>query len=124
MHIMQEMGVDDVTPILYMNSQSIFASIQGNVFRGTGVAHIATKFHLAAKMVWNKGVEMEYALSDEMVADALTMAPVKLVFLRLRELIVDGTGGACLMVLICFWDLEPHMLFEGVYGIKGSLMVN
>ena len=84
MHIMQEMGVDDVTPILYMNSQLMFASIRGNVFLGTGVVHIATKFHLAAEVVWNKGVEMKYALSNEMVTDALTKAPAKPVFLWLR----------------------------------------
>jgi hypothetical protein len=47
------------------------------------VAHIATKYHLAADMVRDGEVELEYIPSDQMLADGFTKGLPKPSFLKL-----------------------------------------
>lgn len=81
MHLMEEIGIE-IKPVVYTDSQSMLASVKNRIFRGTEVAHIATKFHLAADMVRENRVGMEYIPTTEMVADALTKALPKPAFLE------------------------------------------
>ena len=80
--ILHELGISD-RPILHTDYQSMLASIKGNIYRGTHVTHIATKFHLAAEMVRNGEIEIRYAATVDIVADAMTKALPKPVFLPL-----------------------------------------
>jgi hypothetical protein len=80
-HLMDELGID-CKPKILTDSQSMLASIKGRIYRGTAVAHIATKYHLAADMVRDGEVEMEYIPSDEMIADMFTKALPKPSFLK------------------------------------------
>ena len=80
--ILHELGISD-RPILYTDSQSMLASIKGNIYRGTHVTHIATKFHLAAEMVRNGEIDIQYVATVDMLADAMTKALPKPVFLPL-----------------------------------------
>ena len=80
--ILHELGVSQ-RPILNTDSQSMLASIKGNIYRGTQITHIATKFHLAAEMVRNGEIELRYVATVDMVADAMTKALPRPVFLPL-----------------------------------------
>jgi RNase P subunit RPR2 len=76
MRLMEEIGID-IRPMVYTDSQSMLASVKNRIYRGTEVAHIATKFHLAADMVRENQFDMEYIATTEMLADALTKALAK-----------------------------------------------
>ena len=67
--ILHELGISN-RPILHTDSQSMLASIKGNIYRGTQVTHIATKFYLAAEMVRNGEIDLRYVATVDMVVDA------------------------------------------------------
>jgi hypothetical protein len=48
--ILNELGIPTI-PHVFSNSQSLIASIKNRIYRGTSVAHIATKYYLGADMV-------------------------------------------------------------------------
>jgi len=48
-HLMNELGIP-TAPHVFSDSQSLIASIKNRIHRGTAVAHIATKYNLAADM--------------------------------------------------------------------------
>jgi len=75
-HLMEELGID-CKPKILTDSQSMLASIKGRIYRGTAVIRMATKYHLAADMVRDGEVEMEYISSDEMIADMFTKELLK-----------------------------------------------
>ena len=70
-------------PVIYTDSQSMLSSVKGRIYRGTAVAHIATKFYLGADMVTDGEVRLEYIPSEKMLADGFTKALPKPAFLKL-----------------------------------------
>ena len=92
-HLLNEFGVGDINgkPIMFTDSKSMLESVKRRIYRGTAVAHIATKYHLAADIVRDGEIELEYVPSDGMLADSFTKA------LRKRGIsetvLVDGAPG-------------------------------
>jgi hypothetical protein len=56
-HLLNELGIP-TSPHVFSDSQSLIASINHRVFRGTAVAHIATKFYLAADIARNREIDL------------------------------------------------------------------
>jgi hypothetical protein len=48
-HLLNELGIPTI-PHVSSDSQSLIASIKNRIYCGTTVAHIATKYYLAADM--------------------------------------------------------------------------
>jgi 4-hydroxyphenylpyruvate dioxygenase-like putative hemolysin len=46
---LNELGIPTI-PHVFFDSQSLIASIKNRIYRGTSVAHIATKYYLGADM--------------------------------------------------------------------------
>jgi len=107
-HLMEELGID-CKPKILTDSQSMLASIKGRIYRGTAVVHIATKYHLAADMVRDGEVEMEYIPSDEMIADMLTKELPKPSFLKqcMSDLVQRFRGIFCFGTW--FYVLQPFL---------------
>ena len=84
-HLLLEFGIGNANgkPIMFTNSKSMLESVKARIYRGTAVAHIATKYHLAADMVRDGEIELEYVPSDGMLADGFTKALRKPAFRRL-----------------------------------------
>jgi hypothetical protein len=47
--ILNELGIPTI-PHVFSDSQSLIVSIKNRIYRGTSVAHIATKYYLGADM--------------------------------------------------------------------------
>jgi hypothetical protein len=69
--LLHEFGEKANTTML-SDSQSMIASITNNIYRGTMVTHIATKFYLAIDLVHSGDVQLHYTSSGTMLADAMT----------------------------------------------------
>jgi len=54
-HLLNELGIPTI-PQVFCNSQSVIASIKNKIYCGTAVAHIATKYYLAADMTRDKEI--------------------------------------------------------------------
>jgi len=52
------------------------------MYRGTAVAHIATKYYLAADMARDGEIDLSYVLTAEMLADCFTKPLLKPAFLK------------------------------------------
>jgi hypothetical protein len=54
------------------DSQSLIASIKNRIYRGTAVAHIATKYYLAADIARDEEIDLSYVPTAEMLAYCFT----------------------------------------------------
>jgi len=70
-HLLNELGMPTIAH-LFSNSQSLIASIKNRIYRGNAVAHIATKYYLAADMAIDGEIDLSYVLTAEMLADCFT----------------------------------------------------
>jgi len=70
-HLLNELGITMI-PHLFSDSQSLIASIKNRIYCGTAVAHIATKYHLAADMARDGEIDLSYVPTAEMLADCFT----------------------------------------------------
>jgi hypothetical protein len=58
-HLLKELGIPTI-PYVFSDSQSLIASIKNRIYRGTAVAHIATKYYLAADMARDRVIDLSY----------------------------------------------------------------
>jgi hypothetical protein len=59
-------------PHVFSNAQSLLASITNRIYRGTAVAHIATKYYLAADIARDGEIDVSYVPTAEMLTDCFT----------------------------------------------------
>jgi hypothetical protein len=70
-HLLNELGIRTI-PHVFSDSQSLIASIKNRIYRGTAVAHIATKYYLAADIARDGEIDLSYIPTAEMLADCFT----------------------------------------------------
>jgi len=78
------------------DSQSLMASIKNRIYRGTAVAHIATKYYLAADMARDGEIDLRYIPTAEVLADCSTKPLLKPTVLKegaVRGMIGIGLGN-------------------------------
>jgi transposase InsO family protein len=63
---------DGAKPRIYGDNESMVTSLRNRIYRGTEVAHIATKFYLAADLVHDGHVDLIQVPTTEMLADGFT----------------------------------------------------
>jgi len=80
-HLLNELGIPTI-PDVFSDSQSLIASIKNRIYRGTAVAHIATKYYLAADMARDGEIDLSYVPTAEMLADCFTKPLPKPAFLK------------------------------------------
>jgi hypothetical protein len=70
-HRLNELGIPTI-PHVFSDSQSLIESIKNIIYRRTAVAHIATKYYLAADMARDGEIDLSYVLTAEMLGDCFT----------------------------------------------------
>jgi hypothetical protein len=70
-HHLNELGIPTI-PHVFSDSQSLIVSIKNIIYRRTAVAHIATKYYLAADMARDGEIDLSYVLTAEMLGDCFT----------------------------------------------------
>jgi hypothetical protein len=70
-HLLNELDILTI-PHVFSDSQSLIASIKNRIYRGTAVAHIPTKYYLAADMARDGEIDLSYVLTTEMLTDCFT----------------------------------------------------
>jgi len=80
-HRLNELGIPTI-PHVFSDSQSLIASINNRIYRGTAVAHIATKTYRAADMARDGEIDLSYVPTAEMLADCFTKPLPKPAFLK------------------------------------------
>jgi len=80
-HLLNELGIPTI-PHVFSDSLSLIASIKNRIYRGTAVAHIATKSYLAADMARDGEIDLSYVPTAEMLADCFTKPLPKPAFLK------------------------------------------
>ena len=75
-HLLNKLGIPTI-PQVSSYSQSLITSMKNRICRGTAVAHIATKYSLAADMAKDGEIDWSYVLTAEMLADCFTKPLVK-----------------------------------------------
>jgi len=81
--LLNELGIP-TTPHVFSDSQSLMESITNRIYRETAVAHIATKYYLAADMGRDGGIDLSYVPTAEMLADCFIKPMPKPAFLKQR----------------------------------------
>jgi hypothetical protein len=80
-HLFNELGIPMIAHV-FSDSQSLISSIKNRIYRGTAVAHIATKYYLAADMARDGEIDLSYVPTAEMLADCFTKPLPKPAFLK------------------------------------------
>jgi len=80
-HHLNELGIPTI-PHVFSDSQSLIASINNRIYRGTAVAHIATTYYLAADMARDGEIDLSSVPTAEMLADCFTKPLPKPAFLK------------------------------------------
>jgi len=80
-HLLNELGIPTI-PHVFSDSQSLITSIKNRIYRGTAVAHIATKYYLAAVMARDGEIDLSCVPTAEMLADCYTKPLPKPAFLK------------------------------------------
>jgi hypothetical protein len=80
-HLLNELGIPTI-PHVFSDSQSLIASIKNRIYRGTAVAHIATKYYLVADMARDGEIDLNYVPTPEMFTDCFTKPLPKPAFLK------------------------------------------
>jgi hypothetical protein len=80
-HLLNELGIPTI-PHVFPDSQSLIASIKNRIYGRTAVAHIATKYYLAADMARDGEIDLSYVPTTEMLADCFTKPLPKPSFLK------------------------------------------
>jgi len=80
-HLLNELGIPTI-PHVFSDSQSLIASIKNRIYLGTAVAHIATKYYLAADMARDGEIDLSYIPTAEILADCFTKPLPKPAFLK------------------------------------------
>jgi len=80
-HLLNELGIPPI-PHMFSHSQSPIMSIKNRISCRTAVAHIATKYYLAADMARDREIDLSYVPTAEMLADCFTKPLPKSAFLK------------------------------------------
>jgi hypothetical protein len=64
--------IGSAKPRIYGDNESTVTSLRNRIYRGTEVAHIATKYYLAADLVHEGHVELIQVATEDMLADPFT----------------------------------------------------
>jgi len=80
-HLLNDLGIPSI-PDGISDKQSLITSIKNQIYRGTAVAHIATKYCLAADMTGDGEIELSYVPTAEMPADCFTNPLPKPTFIK------------------------------------------
>jgi len=80
-HLLNELGIPTI-PQVFSNSQPLITRIKNRIYCGTAVAHIATKYNLAADMARDGEIDLSFLPTTEMVADCFTKPLPKSAFLK------------------------------------------
>jgi hypothetical protein len=70
-NLLNELGISTI-PHVISDSQSLIASIKNRMHRRTAVAHIATKYYLAADTARDGEIDFSYVPTAEILADCFT----------------------------------------------------
>jgi hypothetical protein len=70
-HLFNELGIP-MSPNVFSHSPSLIASVMNKIYPGTAVAHITSKYYLAADMSRDGEIDLSYVRTAEMLADCLT----------------------------------------------------
>jgi len=89
-HLLNELSIPTI-PYVPSDLQSLIVSINNRIYRGTVVAHIVTKYYLAANMARDGEINLRYVLTAEMLADCFTKPLPKLALLK--QCVVMGMIG-------------------------------
>jgi len=89
-HLLNQLGIPTI-PDVFSGSQSLIGTIRNRIYRGTAVAHIATKYYLAADMARDGEIDLSYVPTAEMLADCFTKPLPKPAFLK--QCVVMGIIG-------------------------------
>jgi len=95
-HLLNKLGIATI-PHVFSDSQSLIVSIKNRIYRGTAVAHIATKYYLAADMARDGEIDLSYVLTAEMLADCFTKPLPKPAYLKqcaAMGMIGNGLGNS------------------------------
>jgi len=94
-HLLNELGIPTI-PHVFSDWQSLIASIENRINRGTAVAHIVTKYYHAADMARDREIDLSYVPTAEMLANCFTKPLPKPAFLKQFAaigMIVIGLGN-------------------------------
>jgi len=80
-HLLTELVIPTIPP-LFSESQSLITSLNNKICRGTAVAHIATRYYLAADMARDGEIDLSYVPTAEMLADYFTKRLPKPAFMK------------------------------------------
>jgi hypothetical protein len=80
-HLLKVLGIPTI-PHVFSDSQSPIASIKNWIYGRTPVAHIATKYHLAADMARDGEIDLSYVPTAEILADWFAKPLPKPAFLK------------------------------------------
>jgi hypothetical protein len=69
---MDSEAIGSAKPRIYGDNESTVTSLRNRIYRGTEVAHIATKYYLAADLVHEGHVELIQVATADMLADPFT----------------------------------------------------
>jgi len=70
-HVLNKLGIPTISQV-FSNSQSPIAIIKNRIYRGTALAHIVTKYHVAADMTRNEEIDLSYIQTAKMLTDWFT----------------------------------------------------
>jgi hypothetical protein len=68
---LNELGIPTI-PHVFSDSQLLIVSIKSGIYHGTAVAHIATKYYLAADIARDGEIDLSHIPTAEMLADYFT----------------------------------------------------
>jgi hypothetical protein len=81
LHLLNQLGTPTI-PHVFSDSQSLIARIKNIIYRGTAVAHIATKYYVAADLASDREIKLSYVPTAEMLADCFTKPQLNPSFLK------------------------------------------
>jgi hypothetical protein len=80
-HFLNELSILTI-PHMFYNSQLLIASIKNRIYCGTAVAHIATKYYIAADNPRDGEIDLSYAPTAQMLAKYFTLPLPKPAFFK------------------------------------------
>jgi hypothetical protein len=80
-HLLNELGVLTIRHVL-SDSDSLIPSIKNRIYRGTAVAHSATKYYLADDWARDREIDLSYVPTAKMLADYFTKPLPKPAFVK------------------------------------------
>jgi hypothetical protein len=117
-HHSNELGIVTI-PHMISDSQLLIVSIKNKVYRRTAVAHIATKYYLAADMARDGEIDLSYVLTAEMLAHCFTKPLPKPAFLKqcaAMRMIGIGLGDGLRNILGNSLRIGIDNVFRNIHG--------